>query len=212
MSSFIGHSLAGLMVYATARTNRPDQPPLRVLCLANVIWLVWLLGVASFPDIDYAIPALRPRIDDQTFRMTHSLAGALLLPAITLLVLRGWHKARVGSTRPLRMASVQLVLAGLSHLGLDLATGVSALPLLFPLNETLFKLPFGVLPSAGRIQLDNYFLYRNLVIELGVLVPIAISLMVVLKARWSQSTILAAVTLSLFVSSCFMVWAFTLTR
>ncbi|MEO1354046.1 MAG: metal-dependent hydrolase [Cyanobacteria bacterium J06635_15] len=168
--------------------------------------------VASIPDIDYLINALRPRVNGQTFRMTHSLVGALLLPLVTLLVL--WTLAKLRHTpshRSLRAAGSQLVLAGLSHLGLDLMTGVSSLPLLFPFNNTLFKLPFGLLPSAGRIQLDNFFLYRNLLIELGVLIPIAVSLFIGFKSVRTKPTLFAIVA-SLLVSSCFMTWAFSLSR
>ena len=139
--------------------------------------------------------------------------GALLLPGVTLLVLRVWLKSSGGSVLgSFKMMRIQLVLAGLSHLGLDLATGVAALPLLFPWHNRLFKLPFGVLPSAGRIQLDNYFLYRNLLIELGVLIPIAVSLLVLVRTCRSKWATLAAATASLCVSGCFMVWAFTLSR
>ena len=69
MSSFIGHSLVGLTVYATGQTNRSGQSASRRLHLTNIVWLVWLLVVASFPDIDYAVATLRPQIDGQTFRM-----------------------------------------------------------------------------------------------------------------------------------------------
>ncbi|MEM8810966.1 MAG: hypothetical protein AAGF01_33575 [Cyanobacteria bacterium P01_G01_bin.38] len=115
------------------------------------------------------------------------------------------------SRRSFGAAGSQLVLAGLSHLGLDLMTGVSSLPLLFPFNNTLFKLPFGLLPSAGRIQLDNFFLYRNLLIEQGVLIPIAVSLFIGCQPVRSKPALLAIVT-SLIVSSCFMTWAFSLSR
>ncbi|MGF1522629.1 MAG: hypothetical protein ACFBSF_09970 [Leptolyngbyaceae cyanobacterium] len=86
------------------------------------------------------------------------------------------------------------------------------MPLLFPVNHTLFKLPLGLLPSAGRIQLDNYFLYRNLLIELGVLLPILIGLTIGRQNRQPQSVVLAVAVVSLLVSACFMAWAATLTR
>jgi hypothetical protein len=72
----------------------------------------------------------------------------------------------------LKFHSLQLILAGLSHLVLDLAVGVTALPLLYPFSHETFKLPFGILPSAGKIQINNYLAYRNLFIEIGVIIPI----------------------------------------
>lgn len=63
-------------------------------------------------------------------------------------------------------------MAGLSHLILDLSVGVTPLPLLLPLVKISFKLPFGILPSAGRVDLQNYYFYRNLWLEMGVLLPV----------------------------------------
>ncbi len=68
----------------------------------------------------------------------------------------------------------QVILAALSHLVLDLLVGVTPLPLLFPLSKIPFKLPWGILPSAGKIALNNYYFYRNLLLEMGVLLPIFI--------------------------------------
>ncbi|MEL7314855.1 MAG: metal-dependent hydrolase [Cyanobacteria bacterium J06559_3] len=212
MSSFIGHSLAGLMIYTAGTQHWSNQAPRQVSPLGNLLWLVGLVAIASFPDIDYLVPALRPSVDGQTFRMTHSLMGALLLPIGTLLLLRLWRSNPEHSTRSSAGKAIQLILAGLSHLGLDLLTGVSALPLLFPLNNALFRLPFGVLPSAGRIRLDNYFLYHNLLIELGVLIPITVGFTIWLRNRRPQPVVLAVTVVSLLVSACFMVWAATLDR
>ncbi|MEL6327111.1 MAG: hypothetical protein AAFQ61_09450, partial [Cyanobacteria bacterium J06626_23] len=75
MSSFIGHSLAGLMIYTAGTQHWSNQAPRQVSPLGNLLWLVGLVAIASFPDIDYLVPALRPSVDGQTFRMTHSLMG-----------------------------------------------------------------------------------------------------------------------------------------
>ncbi|MEM9483600.1 MAG: hypothetical protein AAGA83_07895 [Cyanobacteria bacterium P01_F01_bin.116] len=49
MSSFVGHSLAAVAIYAVSNrrldTNR----------IGKLVWLVWLLIVACLPDIDYVI-------------------------------------------------------------------------------------------------------------------------------------------------------------
>lgn len=206
MSSFVGHSLAAVTVYA-ASNRLPDGKR-----FGKQAWLGWLLIVACLPDIDYLVKAFRLDIDDQTVRITHSLAGALLLPIITVVVL--WSLNRLAdkpTTRTLLSMTAQLATAGLSHLALDVATGVSSLPLLYPLSTKLFKLPFGLLPSAGRLQLNNYFLYRNLFIELGVLIPLTISLLLLVKHRLSLPKLLL-LALSSSIALGFMAWAFNLSR
>ncbi|MBL1174787.1 metal-dependent hydrolase [Pantanalinema sp. GBBB05] len=206
MSSFIGHTLAGLTTYAATQPFQSEHSqqshPL------DWKWLLWLLVIASIPDIDYLIPGLRLQPANQILRITHSLLGVLLLPGCTMLGL--WLLGKRGSSYKLQ--SLQVVLVGLSHLLLDLLTGVFPLPLLYPFSLQVFKLPFGLLPSAGRIQLSNYFLYRNLLIELGVLMPLSISLVLSVRnsARSPKGRLL--VVAGLVVSVCFMVWAFSLDR
>jgi len=206
MSSFIGHSLAGLTTYAIAqqiqtdRSNQSNQPDWK--------WMLWLLVIASIPDIDYLIPALRVQQVNQTLRITHSLLGVLLLPACTILGLCLLGKRG----RIYKLQSLQVALVGLSHLLLDLLTGVFPLPLLYPFSTQVFRLPFGLLPSAGRIQLSNYLLYRNLLIELGVLLPLSMSLLLSVRNSASSPKRLLIVAVGLVVSICFMVWAFTLDR
>lgn len=203
MSSFIGHSWVSIATYAitqqwhAAEDSRPKWP-----------WIAWLLVIASLPDIDYRIAAFRVQQANQTLRITHSCFGALLIPVCTILGL--WLLGHRGHAFKLR--SLQVVLVGLSHLILDLFTGVSLLPLLYPLSMQGFKLPFGLLPSAGRIQLTNYFLYRNLFIELGVLVPLSISLLLSVQgvAQFSKRRI--AIAAGLIISIGFMIWASTLSR
>ncbi|MGB3756469.1 MAG: metal-dependent hydrolase, partial [Rivularia sp. (in: cyanobacteria)] len=121
MSSFIGHSLAGLTTYAI--TQQLQTHRLSESKGFNWIWLIWLLVIASIPDIDYLIPALRIREANQTLRITHSLLGAILMPSFTILGL--WLLGKRGKI--FKLQSLQVVLVGLSHLLLDMLTGVSAL-------------------------------------------------------------------------------------
>ena len=201
MSSFIGHSIAGLTLFGIQQSTdarlKPSAPQQSLW--PKLAWLLGLVFLANIPDIDYLVPALRPQIDGLTLRMTHSLVGALLLPGLTVLALKQQ------ASRP-----NFLLLAGLSHLGLDLMTGVSTLPLLYPFSSAQFKFPFGLLPSAGRIQLDNYFLYRNLFIELGVLVPLCLALFALWRPQLPQRRLILPV--SGLVSGLFMVWAANLSR
>lgn len=206
MSSFMGHSLAGLTTYAITQQFQADR--LNESSQPNWRWLIWLLVVASIPDIDYLIPGLRVQQANQTLRITHSLLGVLLIPGCTILGL--WLLGK--REKNYKLQSLQVVLVGFSHLLLDLLTGVFPLPLLYPFSTQTFRLPFGLLPSAGRIQLSNYFLYRNLLIELGVLVPLSMSLLLSVRDSANSGKRLLVIVAGLVVSVCFMIWAFTLSR
>ncbi|AFY39016.1 hypothetical protein Lepto7376_2756 [[Leptolyngbya] sp. PCC 7376] len=81
----------------------------------------------------------------------------------------------------------------------------------WPLDKTAFKLPFGLLPSAGKPSLSNYFFYYNLGIEMGVLLPLSISLVLIRsqKTTWWKWGIIG---LLLAISIFFMHWAYGLSR
>ncbi|MGL5060797.1 MAG: metal-dependent hydrolase [Microcoleus sp.] len=129
MSSFLGHSLAALCTYSVEK-----QPISR----NKMYWLGWLIAIASAPDIDHIIRALRLTVNDREIRITHSFLLDLVLPFSTILVLALFGcKGRGLITR-----SQQVILAGLSHLALDLLTGVNSLPLLWPWSTETFKLSF----------------------------------------------------------------------
>ncbi len=206
MSSFIGHSLAGLTTYAV--TQQLQTHRLTESRQFNWIWLFWLLVVASIPDIDYLIRALRIQQDNQTIRITHSFLGAILMPGCTILGL--WLLGKRGKS--FKFQSLQVILVGLSHLLLDMLTGVSALPLFYPFSLQAFRLPFGILPSAGRIRLTNYFFYRNIFIELGVLIPLSISLLLSIRDSTKSGSRLLVIATGLVISVGFTIWAFSLSR
>jgi membrane-bound metal-dependent hydrolase YbcI (DUF457 family) len=206
MSSFIGHSLAGLTTYAV--TQHLQTHRLTESRQFDWIWLIWLLVVASILDIDYLIPALRIREDNQTLRITHSFLGAILMPGCTILGL--WLLSKRGKS--FKFQSLQVILVGLSHLLLDMLTGVSALPLFYPFSLQAFRLPFGLLPSAGRIRLTNYFFYRNIFIELGVLIPLSISLLLSIRSATKSGNRLLVIAAGFVVSVGFTIWAFSLSR
>ena len=156
MSSIVGHGLAGTAIFLAC--NRVGG--------RRALWaLPAFVFLAVCPDLDYfAIwwwhvqPALR---------VTHA---PLFAVATSLLM---W-----GLTAPLRSRSLAnvpfpaLLLASVSHPLLDLLVGAHGLPLLWPFADREVALPFGLLPSAGRLALDNYYLWRNLLIELGILIPL----------------------------------------
>lgn len=166
MSSFIGHSVAAVTVYVA--TEFMIFPAARVksnwVTGDRSLWLCWLIVVASIPDLDYLVKALN-FINNQGLRITHSIFFSSIAPCFTIAAL---PIMKVNSSW---QRSIQVILAGWSHLVLDLLVGVTPLPLLFPLIKIPFKLPFGILPSAGKISIDNYYFYRNLALEMGVLLP-----------------------------------------
>ncbi|HEX8698198.1 MAG TPA: metal-dependent hydrolase [Myxococcaceae bacterium] len=197
MSSFIGHGLAALMLSALGPSTGPRRWG----------WMAWLVVLALAPDIDYVAAPLRLS-GTPVIRVTHSLVGCLTLPlaTIALLYVRGERGAEW------RWHGLQAAGAGLSHVLLDLLVGVTPAALLWPLSRETFRLPFGVLPSAGWPKLTNPLFYRNLLIELGVLVPLFAGLLLV-RARGFRSgrSVLLLSGLAL-VCAGFMAWAMSLPR
>jgi membrane-bound metal-dependent hydrolase YbcI (DUF457 family) len=170
------------------------------------MWLGWLVVLASAPDIDYLVPALGSPAH-QGSRITHSIAFSLILPLLSVGVLylvKGLKGQR-------RLMSVCAVLAGLSHLALDFLVGVTPLPLLWPLGSAAFASPVGILPSAGRIRLSNYYLYRNALIEAGVLAPICYVARELYLGGVSNRNRTRMLIL-LLVAGCFVAWSVSLSR
>jgi inner membrane protein len=199
MSSFLGHGLAAYSLFSLGRRRRP-------FTRRGAMWLGWLLVLASAPDIDYVVPALGSPAHGGS-RITHSVAFSLLLPLTSVGVLY-FVKGLRGQRRWL---SVCAVLAGLSHLALDFLVGVTPLPLLWPLSPAAFASPVGVLPSAGRIQLSNYYFYRNLLIEAGVLVPLFCVARELYLGEGGNGNRARVLTL-LLVAGCFAAWSVSLSR
>ena len=199
MSSFIGHSLAAISTYSVEK-----QPP----SLNKIYWLGWLIIIASAPDIDHIVRTLHLTSQHQDIRITHSILLSLLLPFGTIVVL-----TLLGCKgRSLIFRSQQVILAGFSHLVLDLLTGVNKLPLLWPFSNEIFKLPFGILPSAGGVNLFNYFLYRNLLIEIGVLAPLVYIAFLISHDQNTTRQQQIGIGGLLVSSICFIFWAFSLSR
>lgn len=199
MSSFLGHGLAAYSLFSLDRRGRPSTP-------RRAVWLAWLVVLASAPDIDYLVPALASPAH-QGSRITHSIAFSLILPLFSVGVL--YFVKGLKSQR--RLLSVCAVLAGLSHLVLDFLVGVTPLPLLWPLDSAAFASPVGILPSAGRIQLSNYYLYRNALIEFGVLAPIFYVARGLYLGEISARN-RARTLILLLVAGCFAAWSISLSR
>ena len=161
MSSFVGHGLVAAILTQPNVKYRSTHP------LFFWGWSLWLLLLAWGPDIDYVVPAVHPS-GHNGLRITHSLLNSCLLPGITGV----WLCKQTEFPLAKRWLLLQAVVASFSHIGLDLLVGVTPLPLLYPLTLDPIRLPFGILPSAGKINVTNYYFWRNLYLELGVLLPL----------------------------------------
>ena len=199
MSSFLGHSLAAYSL-ASAALYRQGSASLKLM------WAGWLIVLASAPDVDYLIPALNSRAH-HGLRITHSVAFSLMLPLCTALVLALAGRDR----RKLKSLCVCAALAGLSHLILDFLVGVTPLPLLWPFSAATFTSPAGILPSAGRVQLSNYYFYRNLLIEMGILVPLLyVARGIYCGTIGGQNRV--RIIVLLIIAGCFVAWSLSLSR
>lgn len=196
MSSFLGHGLIAITVfkYGNKENNRRNK----------FIWFVWLTICAFLPDIDYLFKTLQSTSNNGV-RITHSIALSLLLPFITIVFL--FYKK---NRKDLKARSIQVIVAGLSHIILDMLVGGKPDPLFWPLSNAAIKLPFGVLPSAGSISIYNYYFYRNLIIELGILMPVCY---LILKSANGKSEIdkYKLILLLITFSSC-LFWSLNLDR
>lgn len=167
---------------------------------------MWMIALASAPDIDYLIPALNSSAN-HGLRITHSIVFSLIMP---LCVCGAPRLARSPATQRGSL-SICAALAGLSHLVLDFLVGVTPLPLLWPISVETYVSPIGILPSAGRIRVLNYYFYRNLLIEIGVLAP---TLYVAREFYRGKLTIenRARIMLLLLITGCFIAWSAGLSR
>ncbi len=195
MASFVGHSVTGTVIYLYSDNSLSK----------NHTWLFWLISMAIFPDIEYGFLWLFGTESD--IRFTHSLVFCSILPAFTTV----YFKLNLPNDDNNKRPGIQAFASAYSHLVLDLLVGVSPFPLLWPFTDQLFKLPFGILPSAGRIALTNRYLYRNLIIELGILLPMYSFILIKGRMRKSKKYLLAAL-LYLLVFIPFFIWGIILDR
>ncbi len=203
MSSFIGHTLNTIGIYANSQPAKTERLDRRWALL----WLGWLTFVGVAPDLDYVIPQLHAtRLSMATdLRVTHSLVGTLTFPLLTIFVLAILPVKRATRQR----LGIQVTLVGLSHVLMDMLVGVWPLPLLWPFSHERSKLPFGILPSAPAFQFENPYLYRNVLMEIGIFLPLYGGIYLWQHARgWKRSGALAL----WLCTAGFIVWAFGLAR
>ncbi len=158
------------------------------------------VALAVGPDLDYFAVWFFDYTADPRF--SHSLllaVGAALLVKLTL--------SRF-ATANLKLR--WLLAAGLSHTLLDLLVGAHPVPLFWPLAGGV-SIPAGVLPSAGSLAFDNFYLWRNLLIEIGVLGP-AFSLLIAASGRRSFRELAGWTLLVLPAWAAFLTWSIALAR
>ncbi|WP_421568066.1 metal-dependent hydrolase [Stenotrophomonas sp. PD6] len=190
MSSIVGHAAAGVTAYlCSARSNRRTRGSL----LPFVV-------LAVCADIDYLAVWLAGY--DATPRFTHSFLFALSAAVLVHCILR--------RCTTLRLPVVWLMVASASHPVLDLLVGAHPVPLLWPFGADV-SIAVGVLPSAGTLKLGNYYLWRNLLIELGVLLPV-FALCVAMSRRVAVAPLTAWAAGIAPFWAMFVVWSLSLTR
>lgn len=194
MASIIGHSITGAVIFLHADNNPNKQ---------HHAWFFWLIALAVFPDTEYLFLWLFGVQFD--IRITHSVAFCSVLPTFTMAYLK------FSANEDYKKLGIQAFGASYSHIVLDMLVGVSPLPLLWPLSDQLFKLPFGILPSAGRISLTNKYFYRNLIIEAGILLPLYSFTLMKDMIKKSQRRLFITV-LHVLIFTPFFVWGIVLER
>lgn len=201
MSSFIGHSITAGAIFLARRKPKED------FSVKGLFWLLCLGLAAIAPDLDYFLPFLQ-KSNHGGIRVSNSFMFSLIFPSIICVAML---IARVPRD-VFRLRATQIMVAGLSHIVLDYLVGVHPLPLFWPFSNATYVSPVGLLPSAGAISLSNFYFYRNLGIELGILIPIY---SVVCLSFWQLFRKTKRLLLSLILlttSLVFMVIAVSLTR
>ncbi|MGL4230931.1 MAG: metal-dependent hydrolase [Casimicrobium sp.] len=156
MSSVVGHALVGASVFLVTNrvVDRRSLPALAIFVL-----------LAICPDFDYFAIWLWGWVT--TPRVTHTLLFCVIASVIA------WRcTKRMRSNGDANVSFLALLAASTSHLLLDLFVGAHSLPLLWPLPSHDVSAPIGLLPSAARLRHGNYYLWRNLLIEISVLLPL----------------------------------------
>jgi inner membrane protein len=188
MSSLIGHLSAGAAVYFGQ-------------ALPGIAQKRWALSVfmllAVLPDFDYfALWIFKVSAEP---RFTHSLMFCLAASTLVWLCIPFREAGRKPAT------FLALSLASCSHLLLDFLVGVHPVPILWPLPFPDIQSPIGLLPSAGHLSPTNYYLWRNLTIECGVLFPAFAFLVAVRKFALTSVVKRGAVFLPVWLA--FVAWS-----
>ena len=158
------------------------------------------IALAVGPDLDYFAVWFFDYAADPRF--SHSLLMAVGAALFVKLTLSRFVTANLN----LRW----LLAAGISHPLLELLVGAHPVPLFWPLDGGV-SIPAGVLPSAGSLAFDNFYLWRNLLIEMGVLGPV-FTLLVAVSGRRRFPELAGWTLLILAIWASFLIWSIRLGR
>jgi inner membrane protein len=156
-----------------------------------------LVLLAILPDFDYFAFWIFG-IDTEP-RFTHSLLFALCTSSAAWLAVRGRGEN-------LAFPFWVLGVAACSHPILDLLVGVHPVCVLWPLPLAEWQSPIGLLPSAGSLNPANFYFWRNLLIETGVLAPL-FTLYVALRRKVASRRVALVAGAVLPVWLCFVFWS-----
>lgn len=156
------------------------------------------LGVG--PDLDYFAVWFFDYAADP--RVSHSLLFAIAAAFFVKLTMSRFPAANLKLS--------WLLAAGMSHPLLDFLVGAHPVPLFWPIHGGAAN-PVGVLPSAGSLAFDNFYLWRNLLIEMGILGPV-FALRVAASSRRRFRELPRRTLLILPAWAAFLTWSIALAR
>lgn len=158
------------------------------------------VALAVGPDLDYFAVWFSDYGADPRF--SHSLLFAIAAAFFVKLTMSRFPAANLKLS--------WLLAAGMSHPLLDFLVGAHPVPLFWPFDGGV-SIPVGVLPSAGTLELDNFYLWRNVLIEIGVLGP-AFAFLVAASSRRRFRELAACALPILPIWAAFLTWSVSLGR
>jgi len=183
MSSIFGHALIGAALGDNVKAKSKAEKIF--ICLFFVV-------LSICPDLDY-LPTWFLGLEMEP-RYSHSIAGLIAIGIIGLA-----FKKYIFSNQ-LRNASLVLIFAApASHVMMDFFVGVHRNPVLWPINSGLYAFEHGILPSAGKLDIGNYYFWRNLAIEFGILIPVAIFVSATGRRLTRHRKLIAFIAIALFL-------------
>jgi inner membrane protein len=195
MSSFVGHALIGVSILSNSRYTTISR-----MVVYSIIGGI----LATVPDFDYLIYWLSGYRSD--IRYTHTLFYCLCVSGFTYMLIVYSTKSMVKDIHPLLF-----IVTPISHLVLDLFVSVHSLWLFWPFSNYPVEIPFGFMPSAGYLSITNYYLWRNLFIEMGILFPIALLVIPVSRKTIKNGGIGIKLGMAM-VFIIFLIWGLGLQR
>ncbi|MDG9671654.1 metal-dependent hydrolase [Hahella sp. CR1] len=157
MSSIFGHALIGAAIGDNAKAESKSE---------RLFLSFFFMGLVVCPDLDYLLTwcfgiNIAPRY-------THSIGASLAIACIGLGLKKYVFVRRLRNANPLLICA-----ASMAHVLMDYCVGVHKNPIFWPLTESVYAFEYGFLPSAGKLDFLNFYFWRNLLIEMGILVPVA---------------------------------------